>query len=1178
MYLKTLTLRGFKSFAEKTTFEFEPGVTAVVGPNGSGKSNVVDALAWVMGEQGVKTLRGGKMEDVIFAGTPQKSPLGRAEVTLTIDNSDGALPIEYSEVTIRRRMFRNGGSEYAINGESCRLLDVQELLSDSGLGRQMHVIVGQGQLDTILRATPEDRRGFVEEAAGILKHRRRKERTERKLEAMEANLTRVNDLAGELRRQLKPLGRQAEIARQAQSIQSGLRDTKARLLADDLVRITTQLAELETQRDSIRSSRALEQSRAEDLSVQIKALEDASVSEDLEQARTVTFRLRQLQDRFRSLERLAAQRVALLSERGDEPTYAPENTEAQALASTQELQALHGREHELATAAEAADAQLIDASNALRAIDEALREQSALISAHELKHTALENAVAGHQHTVQMLQQDVERQQELLAAADARVAEAEGELQKVEDILVDGGADDTDREQAFADAQAALKAVEDERGERREHLQALERERAAVSARATALDQALANGSAPVDTTDLDGVSDELTNLVTVQSGFEAAIAAVLGDDANGYAATSLATAGAAAQYVREHGNGRATFIVDSDVAVTRPQTTPVGATWAPDVVKAPAGLVSLLASTFIVDDLDAALDAVANVPGCTFVTLLGDIARAGAVTGGPHDESRLEIAAARDDAHERAVALESRLRELRHQEAQVSAHVDAAAKTVDELRRTMRDAEAQTTARQAARARAAAQCDAARAERARLHDNLEAMTTRLDAAERTLADAETQLTAFTTVVEPTLDDAPDRESAVAALDAARTAQVSARVELETVRERAKAVRERVEALTAQAQREREANQRAARALAVRSVQREQAQHILDAVPPILKVVDQSVSEAVVAEERIAADRERQHGELQSARQRFAEMQRQLDAVTASAQALDMRLHEVGLEQDNITERARIELALEPDVLVNEYGPQLPVPQAEISTSSDSTDSETAGESMETVPFNRDAFERQRVTLERQLSKLGAINPLALQEFAALEQRHAFLTEQLADLRQTRANLQALIADLDSSMEGIFSEAFADTQRAFDDIFPILFPGGVGKISLTDPAALLTTGIEISIKPAGKNINRLSLLSGGERSLAAIALLVAIFKARPSPFYVMDEVEAALDDANLGRLLAIFTELRAHAQLIVVTHQKRTMEIADALYGVSMRRNGITTVVGQRLQHEEEAV
>ena len=281
MYVKTLTLKGFKSFASATTMRLEPGITCIVGPNGSGKSNVVDALAWVMGEQGAKSLRGGKMEDVIFAGTAGRAPLGRAEVSLTIDNTDGALPIDYTEVTITRTMFRNGGSDYAINGTPSRLLDIQELLSDSGIGREMHVIVGQGQLDTILRATPEERRGFIEEAAGVLKHRKRKERALRKLEAMEANLTRVADLTGEIRRQLGPLGRQAEAARKAAVIQAEARDARLRLLADDLVQLTSTLEQEVADETALIARRSTLEQTLTDLRSRLTLLEDESLHPQL---------------------------------------------------------------------------------------------------------------------------------------------------------------------------------------------------------------------------------------------------------------------------------------------------------------------------------------------------------------------------------------------------------------------------------------------------------------------------------------------------------------------------------------------------------------------------------------------------------------------------------------------------------------------------------------------------------------------------------------------------------------------------------------------------------------------------------------------------------------------------------------------------------------------------------
>ncbi|TAN30004.1 chromosome segregation protein SMC, partial [bacterium] len=311
MYLKSLTLKGFKSFASSTTLQLEPGITCIVGPNGSGKSNVVDALAWVMGEQGAKSLRGGKMEDVIFAGTSGRPPLGRAEVLLTIDNSDGALPIEYAEVTISRTMFRSGGSEYAINSQPCRLLDVQELLSDSGIGREMHVIVGQGQLDSILHATPEDRRGFIEEAAGVLKHRKRKEKALRKLDSTEGNLTRLGDLLTEIRRQLKPLGRQAEVARKAAGVQADVRDARARLVADDLVAARSSLQQ-ELADESILVERRAQVEAEIAQAREAEAALEAALREDLpalSRAQETWFALSGLRERLRGTQSLAAERV-----------------------------------------------------------------------------------------------------------------------------------------------------------------------------------------------------------------------------------------------------------------------------------------------------------------------------------------------------------------------------------------------------------------------------------------------------------------------------------------------------------------------------------------------------------------------------------------------------------------------------------------------------------------------------------------------------------------------------------------------------------------------------------------------------------------------------------------------------------------------------------------------------
>ena len=347
MHLKTLTLRGFKSFASSSTLRFEPGITCVVGPNGSGKSNVVDALSWVMGEQGVKSLRGGKMEDVVFAGTTSRPALGRAEVTLTIDNSDGALPIEYAEITLTRLLFRSGQSEYSLNGDHCRLLDIQELLSDSGLGREMHVIVGQGQLDEVLHAGPDARRALIEEAAGVLKHRKRKEKALRKLEAMQANLTRLVDLTTELGRRLKPLGRQAEIARKAAAIQADLRDARLRLLADDYVTLAAEL-ERETAGEALVTARRAEletelaRARAREAELEAAAREHAP---RLARAQETWFALSALAERFRGAAGLAAERHRHLSESPDPagPGRDPDALDAEAATLREEEAALGQR-------------------------------------------------------------------------------------------------------------------------------------------------------------------------------------------------------------------------------------------------------------------------------------------------------------------------------------------------------------------------------------------------------------------------------------------------------------------------------------------------------------------------------------------------------------------------------------------------------------------------------------------------------------------------------------------------------------------------------------------------------------------------------------------------------------------------------------------------------------------
>ncbi|WP_298872281.1 chromosome segregation protein SMC [uncultured Microbacterium sp.] len=1159
MHLKSVTLKGFKSFAQSTTFALEPGVTCIVGPNGSGKSNVVDALAWVMGEQGAKTLRGGKMEDVIFAGTSTRGPLGRAEVQLTIDNGDGALPIDYSEVTISRTLFRNGASEYAINGQTCRLLDVQELLSDSGLGREMHVIIGQGRLDTVLQATAEDRRGFIEEAAGILKHRRRKEKTVRKLEAMETNLTRLSDLAGELRRQLKPLGKQAEIAREAATIAAVVRDAKARLYADDLVRLRTQLADAARAESERHTERLGLQEQADGLRRRVERLENDQRSEAVDRARGVAFALQQVQERLRGLYTLAGQRLTLLSDDdSDGAGFAPTVSQRTIDDVRSEIDDIASGLGDAQDAAADAARAVVRARADLDALDVDIAAQSALVSEHELKIQALRGTADAANSALAAVRGGLERQQRALDAALARRAEAEQARAELDPDVVPE-ASTAEHAAAYERAQRDANEVETTVAGLRERLHAAERERDALAAQTTALGRALdvRNAAADLLSGGGPGVRGLVGDDVKVTAGYEAAIAAALGSLAEGLLVDDAGSAFVAAREASASDLGLVEIAIASGTGTTTVSPPDLGATPATEVVTASDGVLGILSRTVIVDDLTAAEALRERIPhDVTVVTRDGEVLtaytlRAGSGTG----RSRLELAAERDAAAERLdeiVVVADSLREALADEQRVLA--DARQRTKETLS-TLRAHDAALAAHAEKVNRVTVRHEAAVAECDRLEAGLAQTENAVTEAEGAARRADDALSRALEAPRPLLD-ASARAPLAAEVETAREREMRARLDIETLKERVRAGEARIVQLEQQRERERAAAAEAARRAVIRRAQREIAAEVAGALPALLDSVDRSVSQARVELAAAETARAAITDELTRARADESGVRDRLARLTENVHGLELQMHEKKLHVTSLLERVRSELALEEDVLVAEYGPDQPIP---------------ADDEGEPTAFDRATQKRRLQDAERKLGQLGRVNPLALEEFAALEQRHAFLTEQLADLQQTRADLQTIIADLDERMQTIFVAAFEDTRAAFTDIFPILFPGGSGSISLTDPDSPLTTGIEVAVRPVGKKIERLSLLSGGERSLAAVAFLTSIFTARPSPFYILDEVEAALDDANLGRLLGVFEKLRASSQLIVITHQKRTMEIADALYGVSMRQDGVSAVVGQRV-------
>ena len=1034
MYLKSMNLKGFKSFASSTTLNFEQGITCVVGPNGSGKSNVVDALSWVLGEQGAKSLRGGKMEDVIFAGTSGRAPLGRSEVSVTIDNTDGALPIDFSEVTITRVLFRNGASEYLLNGETTRLLDIQELLSDSGIGREMHVIVGQGQLDAILLANPEERRSFIEEAAGVLKHRKRKEKALRKLDSMQTNLARIQDLTVELRRQLRPLGKQAEVARKASVIQSDVRDAKLRLLADDLTRMRSEM-QVEVADENVLRERKEQVERelntARNREIELDAIA-ASENPQLISAQENFYRLTAQREQIRGVQNLASERARFLTEEAEEAKATgrdPKALEEEALSLRKEESALFAQ-------VKISQEQLHLDSNSLKAIEDQLALE--------------ENGVSASLRAIADQREGTARQEGHINGLRSRIDATNGEISRLT---------------------TAKNSAEDRLKGYREGFAVIETQISSLTA------------SEP----GLDGLFNKLKIELKAAEGELKVLAEKL----------------QSTEKLRAGSLGRLTAFKEI--------TDLVASSGSADLIEK----IAVLTSNCEVEVAKVSADC---------------------------DRIKFELNTAQDRFNAVNKNYELALSKLNDSDAAMTGLAEQLAIAGQNVKNTSEEVD-------------------------RLISTLEAASEQRTFDERDLAAAIAQFESHQTPIEPDLTHLEDLRSQVSG---ARSKEVEARLNLRTIEERKDAIAQRALALENQAKAEIDAASKSISRRENRAQAAIIAQQIADTAYEALIQIESSISRAGAERARLETSRSEREGEILSLRTISRELAIELEKLTSSVHKDEITRAEQRLRIEQMEMKAVEELGIDVTTLLNEYGPSNDVP-----TFYENEQGEFVPGDL--IPYRRDQQEKRLSQAERSLAVLGKINPLALEEYSSLEERLRYLAEQLEDLKKTKKDLLDIIKEVDDRVQQIFTQAYEDTAREFELVFARLFPGGDGKLILTNPSDMLTTGIDVEARPPGKRVKRLSLLSGGERSLVAVALLIAIFKARPSPFYVMDEVEAALDDTNLGRLLGVFEELREKSQLIIITHQKRTMEIADALYGVTMRGDGVSEVISQRIR-EVDAV
>jgi len=1107
MFLRSLTLRGFKSFAAKTTLEFTQGVSVIVGPNGSGKSNIVDAIAWVLGEQGPRSLRGAQMADVIFAGSPARPPLGLASVSMVIDNSAGLIPVPASEVEISRTVYRSGESEYRLGGRPCRLLDIQELLSDTGIGRALHTIIGQGQLDAVLAARPEERRQFVEEAAGIAKHRRRRERAERRLAGLEGDLLRIQDLLSELKRQLKPLKQQAELAERHEALTKEATELALRLSAARLRELYRDRERRRPAWERAEGGQAAARARLAELDGEIAALEEDRARAESSQREAEDIRTEAVRSKSEAEGRL---RLAVRDEaRARERLSAAANRSGRLFALEEELDRTEGALVDVRRAAEQRERELEEAERAFRRAEQARqdaegerRRLSEEAAARKAEAEALGRTLSGHEaerSRLSAIQADLRGQ---LGAAQARSAELAAEVERLDAL-----------ETPLSGEQAAIERERIELARRLAELDArgegLRARRDALEARRAELSESPGAAFARRHGGRAIGL---LRDLIEAPKDIRAALDAALGPfaDAVVYSGEAEALADAAA------GEGAGVTLASAEGAESPPPSIPFERSLL-DAVR-PEPRVRLLAGrlleeTYLVRSLAEAAAKHRVHPGARFVTPEGTMVGPLFVRTSRGQDERMEQVRREAAAIDREMgAVHRELREGRARLAEISARAEVVGTELDGADRLITAAAEQMA-------------------------DLEKELATLRTEEQLVRERHASVEAAASGARDALGRAPLPVPEPPGVPPFAEPPIQLRVEVEALRRE----RSRLEAGVARARRE------------IEALDGEDPGELREAVRAAEQVRAAAEEDVRKAEEDLAGAVTAHGGATDTARaiqDRHAQASRAWRVEAAAVERLRQEHEEEDRERHDLDRR----IADAERLLAEGHGAD---PSEAVEGLSEE---ETLGE-----------LQRRSDLVARRMGLVGRVNLLATGELESVQQRYDFVRRELEDVKGARTNLQGIIREVDERVAELFAAAFEDVAREFSALFRLMFPGGEGRLTLTDPADLLGSGIEVEARPGRGRVKRLSLLSGGERSLAALAFLFAIFRARPSPFYLMDEVEAALDDINLHRFLEVVRAFAQDSQVLLVTHQKRSMEMADVLYGVSMGGDGASTVISQRL-------
>ena len=1157
MFLKRLTIKGFKSFADSATLDLEPGVTAVVGPNGSGKSNVVDAVAWVLGAQAPSAVRSQRMDDVIFAGTTERSALGRAEVSLTIDNSDSSLALDFPEITITRTLFRSGESEYSLNGSPCRLLDIQELLSDVGVGRQQHVIISQGQIDAVLNAREEDRRSIIEDAAGILKFRKRKEKAERRLDSTGSNLDRLGDMQREVKRQLKPLERQAEAARKHGNFLEELKSLR-------LFRFSKEFHELKNLA-STESERRSDLAKQETLSVnELKRFETEISTAESELTSRGEDDLGDQLVRFEALRERARGLKAVLLERQKGIERDRDTLVSSEVIAGLEIELIKAKKEEESLTKEA---ELLSPEiETLKQLEEELTDDWATFKTDWADGVPViggrASEIRGELGVLKASVDQKESEKNRFQAKLDEVKQPEIELNKKLSSLTSDLSSARQENEALAESiitdQEDVKRQRNIRNSAWEELAEAKADLRGTRIEIEALPQAISSiGQISTDkqTVTSSGSLGFLKDLIEIDTGFEKAFESAVGDIFSTIIFDTKENAIKALSNIDIETRSASVVAIDTrfeklhTINPENPLRRYVNST---NETLHP--LLDQLLCDVIVHEggLHDIVEIVLNNPEITVVNKRGD--RFGSLGWRLGQKDQGNIMNILNEAENRLSTEEKKveekkllLSETEEQIKKIETHLAETQKKFEESKRSesslseilqkIRDEQkANDVENQLAQNRIDENDQRIRNETRQITE-LQIRLEELEEAEKTSVQAAQRMT----------DERSGLESRSAETAARRT---ECEVRSADIQGRSAVVKARVSELDARLERLSGERKEVTNRSEIIEKKEKATVFLINSLDSRTETIEQRLADLRM-HRRDKSDRVRevtsQLDELRSSRRKIED---EIRTLRDEQSRLEIERAETRLKLENLTEMMRSEFDREPNSIGELSVPELP---------EGLTVSERIAE------------------LERELKLIGPINPLALHEFDGLKERYEFLEEQLEDVRSTRKELRKVIRSIDIEIKEVFASAFAEVTTNFSDLFEVLFPGGHGKLSLTDPENLLGTGIDIEARPSGKNVKKLSLLSGGERSLTALAFLFAVFRSRPSPFYVMDEVEAALDDANLFRFLGLVDQFRHESQLLIVSHQKRTMEAADCLYGVSMASGGSSKVVSERVEATRSA-